>query len=95
MLGKRKKFKEDPNARFLVLGTGCEKCEKTLTRLRRVVEDLGLEGEVSVIESLSVMMRYGIMVTPSIVVDDKVVYSKDVVPSEEELKVLLREAVKE
>lgn len=91
MIFKKKRSKENPDARFLVLGMGCDKCEKTWERLKEAVEKLRLEGEISKIESIPTMMRYGILVTPSIVMDGRVIYSKDIAPGEEELEELLKE----
>lgn len=73
---------------IIVLGTGCAKC-KTLEQLtRKVVADLSLNAEVTKEEDITKIMSYGIMRTPGIVVDGKVILSGRV-PSENELKELL------
>jgi len=73
---------------IIVLGTGCSNC-KTLERLtRKVVEDLKLDAEVTKEEDITKIMGYGIMRTPGLVKDGKVILSGRI-PSETELKELL------
>ena len=73
---------------IIVLGTGCAKC-KTLEQLtRKVVADLNLNAEVTKEEDIQKIMGYGIMRTPGIVKDGKVILSGRI-PSESELKELL------
>jgi small redox-active disulfide protein 2 len=68
-----------------ILGPGCPKC-KTLEKLtREVVEQNGIEATVSKVEDIVDIMNYGVMTTPALVVDEKVVL-KGRVPSAEELK---------
>lgn len=71
-----------------VLGTGCPKC-KTLEKLtREVVEQSGIEATVVKVEDIVAIMNYGVISTPALVVDGKVVV-KGRVPSADELKKLL------
>jgi len=71
-----------------ILGPGCPKC-KTLEKLtREVVEQNGIEATVTKVEDIVEIMNYGIMTTPALVVDDKVVL-KGRVPSIDELKEIL------
>jgi small redox-active disulfide protein 2 len=73
---------------IIVLGTGCAKC-KTLEQLtRKVVTDLNLNAEVTKEEDITKIMSYGIMRTPGLVKDGKVILSGRI-PSESELKELL------
>ena len=71
-----------------ILGPGCPKC-KTLEKLtREVVEQTGIEATVSKVEDIVAIMNYGVMSTPALVVNGKVVL-KGRVPSADELKKLL------
>ncbi|MHC1703284.1 MAG: thioredoxin family protein [Tenuifilaceae bacterium] len=73
---------------IIVLGTGCAKC-KTLEQLtRKVVADMNLNAEVTKEEDITKIMGYGIMRTPGLVKDGKVILSGRI-PSESELKELL------
>lgn len=71
-----------------ILGPGCPKC-KTLEKLtREVVELTGIEATVTKVEDIVAIMNYGVMSTPALVIDEKVVL-KGRVPSADELKNIL------
>jgi small redox-active disulfide protein 2 len=71
-----------------ILGPGCAKC-KTLDKLtHEVVEKNGIKANITKVEDIMEIMKYGIMSTPALVIDEKVVM-KGRVPSSEELKQLL------
>lgn len=71
-----------------VLGTGCSKC-KTLEKMtRETVAELGLNAEVEKVEDIVAIMGYGVMTTPALVIDEKVVTSGSL-PSIPKLKELL------
>ena len=71
-----------------ILGTGCPKC-KTLEKLtRKVVENIGIEANITKVEDIIEIMKYGIMTTPALVVNEKV-EMKGRVPSEDEIKQIL------
>ena len=71
-----------------ILGTGCSKC-KTLEKLtREVVEQNGIEAIITKVEDIVEIMKYGIMSTPALVVDEKVEI-KGRVPSIDEIKKIL------
>ncbi|MDD4921157.1 MAG: thioredoxin family protein [Bacteroidales bacterium] len=68
-----------------ILGTGCPKC-KTLEKLtREVVEKNGVDANIEKVEDIMEIMKYGVMSTPALVLDGKVVI-KGRVPSEQEIK---------
>ena len=71
-----------------ILGTGCPKC-KTLEKLtREVVEQNGIEATITKVEDIVEIMKYGIMSTPALVVDEKVEI-KGRVPSLDEIRKVL------
>jgi len=71
-----------------ILGPGCAKC-KTLDKLtREVVEKNGINATITKVEDIMEIMKYGVMSTPALVVDEKVVI-KGRVPSSDELRQLL------
>ena len=71
-----------------VLGPGCPKC-KTLEKLtREVVEQNGIDATVTKVEDIYQIMKYGVMTTPALVVNEKVEI-KGRIPSAEEIKQLL------
>ena len=71
-----------------VLGTGCAKCN-TLTKLTKsVVEKCGIDATITKVDDIQEIMKYGVMVTPALVVDGKVVI-KGKIPTALELEELL------
>ena len=71
-----------------ILGPGCPKC-KTLDKItREVVEQQGIDATFTKVEDIMEIMTYGIMSTPALVVDGKVVI-KGRLPSQEEIRNIL------
>ena len=71
-----------------VLGTGCPKCHKLEEVTRLAVEQLGLDCEVRKVSTVAEIMKYGVMITPALVVDGEVkVVGK--VPSLAEIKAMI------
>ena len=71
-----------------ILGPGCSKC-KTLDKItREVVEKYGISATITKVEDIMEIMKYGVMSTPALVVDEKVLV-KGRVPSADEIKQLL------
>ncbi|OPZ97896.1 MAG: hypothetical protein BWY72_01053 [Bacteroidetes bacterium ADurb.Bin416] len=71
-----------------VLGTGCPKC-KTLEKVtREAVAETGVDATVTKVEDITEIMNAGVMMTPALIIDGKIVV-KGRVPSVEEIKRLL------
>ena len=71
-----------------ILGPGCPKCKSLDKITRDVVEQNGITATVTKVEDIMEIMKYGVMSTPALVVDEKVVI-KGRVPSKEEIKKIL------
>jgi small redox-active disulfide protein 2 len=71
-----------------VLGTGCPRCRTLEQATREAVAQLGIEANILKEEDIMKIMSYGIMHTPALVVNEKVVISGRV-PSVNELKEFL------
>jgi small redox-active disulfide protein 2 len=71
-----------------ILGTGCPKCKTLEKATREVVEKAGIQATITKEEDIMKIMEYGIMHTPGLVVDGKVLFSGRV-PSNKELTELL------
>ncbi|MDD2447737.1 MAG: thioredoxin family protein [Tissierellia bacterium] len=71
-----------------ILGTGCSKCEKLEKNMKEVLEELGIDATLEKVEELKEIVRYGVMTTPALVIDDKLV-SVGKVLSTRDLKKLL------
>jgi small redox-active disulfide protein 2 len=71
-----------------VLGTGCKKCKELEQNVREAIAQLGINADVQKVEEIPQIMRYGVMSTPALVIDEKVVSSGKLL-SVEEIKALL------
>ena len=71
-----------------VLGTGCTKCKTLEKNTIEAVNELAIQASVTKVEDIVEIMNFGVMTTPALVVDGKVVL-KGRVPSVEEIKQLL------
>jgi small redox-active disulfide protein 2 len=71
-----------------ILGSGCTKCKSLEKVTREVVEEMKLDANVTKVEDIMEIMSFGVMTTPALVVDGKVLL-KGRVPSASEIKQLL------
>ncbi len=71
-----------------ILGTGCPKCKALERTTNEVVTDMGIDATVVKEDDIMKIMGYGIMHTPGLVINEKVVFSGRV-PSREEIKELI------
>jgi small redox-active disulfide protein 2 len=58
-----------------VLGTGCANCKNTLKLIEEVARAKGEEVQLEKVEDLQQIMVHGVMSTPGVVIDDKVVHA--------------------
>lgn len=68
-----------------VLGTGCANCKSTITLIEQVAAAKGASVKLSKVEDLRDIMSYGVMSTPGVVIDGKVVHAGGV-PSREKIE---------
>jgi small redox-active disulfide protein 2 len=71
-----------------VLGSGCANCKKLEAIARQSVSKLGIEAEVIKVIEYPEIMKYNIMSTPGLVINEKVV-SAGRIPSEAEVTTFL------
>lgn len=72
-----------------ILGSGCANCKKLEENTKKAVEELGIQAEIQKVEDFKEIMKYGVMRTPALVVDEKV-KSFGKVLSAEEVKNILK-----
>lgn len=60
-------------SRFIVLGACCDKSLETLENTKTALRELGFTGEVASIGDSLEIAKYGVMQTPALVIDGKVV----------------------
>lgn len=58
-----------------VLGTGCANCKTTLKLIEEAAKEKGVEIQLEKVEQLQDIMAYGVMSTPGVVIDGKVVHA--------------------
>jgi small redox-active disulfide protein 2 len=71
-----------------ILGPGCPKCKMLDKITREVVERNGIHANITKVEDIMEIMKYGVMSTPALVINEKVVV-KGRIPSSDEIKKLL------
>jgi len=71
-----------------VLGPGCTRCKETYRVVQHVVEQSGLDAQVVKDESIERMMALGLIATPGVAVDGKIVLSGRI-PKADEVRQLL------
>jgi len=67
--------------RIKVLGTGCAKCKKLFAETEKAVAASGVPVEIEKVENIDEIVGYGVMMTPALVIDEKVVTSGRVLSS--------------
>ncbi len=56
-----------------VLGGGCRNCENLLAAVKEAVAAKGIEAEIEYVTDMAMIMEYGIMSTPALMIDGKIV----------------------
>jgi small redox-active disulfide protein 2 len=67
-----------------VLGSGCANCKRLEATTRKVVDALAIEAEIEKVTDYADIMKYSILSTPGLVINEKVV-SSGRIPSETEI----------
>lgn len=71
-----------------VLGTGCAKCKSLEKVTIQAIEESGIDATVTKVEDFLEIMKLGVMTTPALVIDGKVLV-KGRVPSVSEIKEMI------
>lgn len=71
-----------------VLGNGCAKCVNAAEFIKKVAEQNNIAAEVIKENNPEVIMNYGVMSTPAVVVDNQLVHSGSV-PNKEQVEMWL------
>lgn len=71
-----------------VLGSGCAKCNELEANVKMALKQLGMDTTIEHVTDFSVIAAYGVMSTPALVVDGKVVSYGKVLKVEEAVKIL-------
>ena len=68
-----------------VPGSGCANCKTTIALIEQVAQDKGVEIKVDKVQDMQAIIGYGVMSTPGVVIDGKVVHSGGV-PSRDKIQ---------
>lgn len=71
-----------------VLGSGCKKCVGLTENTKKALQETGIEAEVIKVESFKDIAAYGVMATPALVIDEKVVSSGKLLKPNEIVQIL-------
>jgi small redox-active disulfide protein 2 len=58
-----------------VLGTGCSRCKTLTTRVEEAIASLGVAATIEKIENLEEIVKFGVMSTPALALDGKVLFT--------------------
>lgn len=58
-----------------VLGTGCKNCDTTAKLIQLAADQAGVAIELEKVTDIAEIMAYGVMSTPGIVIDEKLVHA--------------------
>ncbi|MDD4256984.1 MAG: thioredoxin family protein [Bacteroidales bacterium] len=71
-----------------ILGTGCSKCKALEEATRKAVAEMNVDAQITKIEDITEILNYGIMTTPALVIDGKIVLKGRVATVEEIKKII-------
>jgi small redox-active disulfide protein 2 len=76
-----------------VLGPGCDNCKKLASLIERAVTNLSIEAKIEKVTDFTEIMKYPILSTPGLVINEKVV-SSGRIPSPAEIAAFLTAAIR-
>lgn len=71
-----------------ILGTGCPKCKQLAENAEAAVEELNIQAEIGKVTDINKIIEYGVIMTPAMAIDGKVVSSGKVL-NKDEIKAIL------
>lgn len=79
---------KDSGAAIKVLGSGCTKCNQLEAATKEALAELGMDTAIDHVADFAQIAAYGVMTTPALVVDGKVVSFGKVLKKDEIIKIL-------
>lgn len=73
-----------------ILGTGCKKCQTLEVKVRDLVAVNNIDADVEKVTDIQEMVRYGIMMTPGLIINEKV-KSFGIIPKDDQIINWLKE----
>jgi len=75
-----------------ILGTGCPKCKMLEKLTTDAIAQLNINADIEKVDDIAKIMSYGIISTPGLVINEKVILSGRI-PSINELKELIQKYI--
>ncbi|MDD3429105.1 MAG: thioredoxin family protein [Oscillospiraceae bacterium] len=82
---------EISDTQIKILGSGCVKCNQLESAVKEAVAQLGLSAAIGHVTDFGEIAAYGVMTTPALVVNSKVVSYGKVLKKDEVIKLLQKE----
>lgn len=76
-----------------ILGTGCPKCKKLYAEAEKAIASSGVKVDLEKVEKIEEIIKYGVMSTPGLVIDEEV-KSSGRIPQSNEIASWISSAVK-
>jgi len=73
-----------------ILGTGCPKCKQLTANAEAAVKELNAQVEIAKVTDIDKIMGYGVMMTPALAIDGKVVSAGKLLNKDEIKKILTK-----
>lgn len=71
-----------------IIGTGCDKCDKLYENTKLAIDELGLNVDIEKVEDLIEIVKLGVMTSPSLMINGKLVVSGQNASKEKIIKLL-------
>lgn len=81
-------FKEEEIMIIKILGSGCKNCVTLAENTKAAINELGIEAQLEKVTDFAQIAAYGVMSTPALIVDEKVVSFGKVLKPKEIIKIL-------
>ena len=76
------------NMKIKILGSGCKNCQKLTDNTKEALKELGIEAEIEKVTDFIEIASFGVMSTPALVADEKVLSSGKVLKTKEIVNLL-------
>jgi len=73
-----------------ILGSGCRKCNKLENNVKKTLKNNDISAEIEHVTDITEIVDYGIMSTPALVIDEKVVSAGKILKEKEIIDLLQR-----
>jgi len=72
-----------------ILGTGCPKCKKLSENVEAALNEKNIQAEIVKVTNIEKIMEYGVITTPALAIDGKVVSSGRILTKEDIGKLII------